>query len=244
MLGEAIESVLSQSFEDLRCIVYDDGSDSFDFMEYISQYDDPRIMAAAGDQMTPEERTRAGNTQWSTNMNYLLSKLPREDALVYLCDDDILAPFWLDVINYRFNLEPNLHLLMGDMAYFQDGQDPLTEGIRGFPVQKAPDEPPPNEAGFMMWWSLGAFAHRMTCFFDEGVRWRKGYKNHAHSWDIAYIEQIQALHPYYEFIPQITVYRREHANTMSAKLGRINENGLYYRAGEEIPEDAVTTPME
>lgn len=247
MLRDAVDSVLNQEYTDLRCIIYDDGSDSFDINEWIKQYDDDRLALAVGEQMDPAERIRPGNTHWPTNLNKIVSMIERDEVLVYLCDDDVLDPDWFNVIHERFTLDPNTHLILGDMYYFQDGDDPLTQSILGFPALIAPDQNVKmNDVGhrLIMWWNLGAFAHSMKCFYDENVRWRDGFKDYAHSWDIQYIEALQLAHGAYVFVPVPSVYRREHANTMSAKLGRINEEGLYFKAGEELTVDAITSPME
>jgi glycosyltransferase involved in cell wall biosynthesis len=247
MLKEAVDSVLNQKHTDLRCIIYDDGSDSFDIIEWVKQYDDDRIAIAVGEKMDPEERVRPGNTQWPTNINKIISMIPREEFLLYLCDDDVLDPNWFEAINERYTLDPKTHLLLGDMYYFQDGDDPLTQSELGFPAKLVPEQNiKENDDGqrLIMWWNLGAFAHSMKCFYDEDVRWRDGFKGYAHSWDIQYIEALQEAHGAYVFLPIPSVYRREHKNTMSAKLGRINEEGLYFRAGEELTTDAITSPME
>lgn len=241
MLKEAVESVLNQTHEDLSCIIYDDGSDSFDVVEFVKQWDDPRVVLALGDKMAPEERIRKGNTQWSTNMNYIMSKLPRDEWVLHLCDDDILALDWFDAVNTRVEYNDSQHIILGDLGYFQDGEDPYTQGRRGFPSIDANPDAAPGET---MWWSLGAFAHSMECFWGEGVRWRNGLKDNTHSWDIQYCEALQFNHFAHVFVPQIALWRREHPNTMSAKLGRINEDGLYFKAGDEITLDAITTPME
>lgn len=242
MLKEAVDSVLNQTYSDVRCIIYDDGSDSFDIIEWAKQYDDDRIAIAVADKQDPEERIRPGNTQWPTNINNILSHIERDEYLIYLCDDDVLDLNWFQNCMDRYYYDPNTHLILGDMYYFQDGDDPLEKSTLGFPAKIQPKDGEGNN--LIMWWNLGAFMHSMKCFYDEGVRWRDGYKDYAHSWDIQYIDALQKAHGAYVFLPIPSVYRREHQNTMSAKLGRINEEGLYFKAGEELTVDAVISPME
>lgn len=239
MLKEAIDSVLNQTHEDLRCIIYDDGSDIFDIEEFIKQYTDDRLALVTSPKLTPEERVEKGNTRWADNINSILEMIPREEYVAYLCDDDLLQQDWLSLANHRFSVDPNLHIVLANMYYFNDGEDPITTAKKGFPARISSE----ND-GAMMWWNLGAFFHSMKCFHDEGAKWGMGLDGNAHSFDIDFINALQENHQAIIFLDICAMYRREHENTLSAKLGRVDENGEYYKAGGDMLPEHITTAME
>lgn len=239
MLKEAVDSVLGQTHKDLRAIIYDDGSDSFDIEDFVGQYDDDRLALVTSPKLTPEQRVEKGTTRWADNINSILEMIPREEYVAYLCDDDLMHPKWLETVNHRFTVDPNLHIVLGDMYYFQDGQDPETESLRGFPARIEVES---DRA--MMWWNLGAFFHSQKCFHDEGAKWGGGLDGNAHSFDIDFINDLQKNHQAIIFLDVCAMYRREHDNTLSAKLGRVDEEGRYYKAGGEMLAEHITTAME
>jgi glycosyltransferase involved in cell wall biosynthesis len=236
MVREAIGSVLASKAE-IVCWVYDDGSD-FDIRSVIEDIGDNRVVLAVADKVTPEERVRPGSTRWSTNMNWLLSKIPDGQTITYLCDDDILHPDWLSYADDMLVKNPNLHVVVGDMYYFYDGEDPFEDGRLGFPIEFEEED-----GSLTTWWNLGAFTHRSECFRKCDVKWRKGYKGHPHSWDVGYVTDILKYHVGYVKIPVPAMYRREHPDTLSARAGRI-EGGYYVRAAEDLSPDYVRGMME
>ncbi len=239
MLKEAIESVLNSRGVHVRCWVYDDGSD-FDVTKVVESIGDDRIILACAPRITPEERVRRGNTRWSTNMNWIVAKTNRGESITYLCDDDILSPDWLAAVDELFSQTTTPHLVIGDMYYFYDGEDPFKDGRWGFPAKV---EKQSDDNGFVIWWNLGSFSHRTECFHDEGIRWRHGYKGHPHSWDVQYIDALLEKHVGYVKINIPAMYRREHKNTLSARAGRISD-GVYVKPAEELKPEDVTGMME
>jgi glycosyltransferase involved in cell wall biosynthesis len=236
MVREAIESVLASRSVELICWVYDDGSD-FDITEVVRSIGDERVVLAVAPPISPQERVRPGNTRWSTNVNWILSKMRNGETITYLCDDDLLHPDWLSYAEDMLSKSNSAHIVMGDMYYFYDGEDPFLEGRKGFPAKLE------EESEFISWWNLGAFTHRTECFFECGVRWRRGHKDYPHSWDIQYIDYLLRKHVGYVKIPVPAMYRREHPNTLSARAGRI-EDGYYVRTAEDIKPEHVSGFME
>lgn len=241
MLKEAVDSVLTQSHEDLTLWLYDDYSD-FDIERWVKQnrYDqDPRLVICKADRVSIEERIRPGSTRWPENINHIVQQIPRHQFITYLCDDDVLDRDWCARVSRGLTDSPTSHMILGDMYYYYDGQDPYKEAIKGFPADIEVED-----GRFLMWWNLGAFAYRSDCSRDCKVRWGEGIEGYAHSWDISLIESMKAAHVGYIFFPDPAVYRREHENTLSARMGRINEKGLYYKAAEEMLPQHVMGLLE
>lgn len=228
--------MLSSSGVSIRCWVYDDGSD-FDVAETIRSIGDERVILAGAPPIPAEERVRPGNTRWSTNVNWILSKMGVGETVTYLCDDDLLDAGWLVSAERVFLDAPSVHMVVGDMYYFNDGEDAVRDGRKGFPARIKIE----NE--YLIWWNLGAFTHLTDCFFSCGVKWRRGHKDYPHSWDIQYISSLLEKHAGYVKIPVRAMYRREHPNTLSARAGRI-EGGYYVRAAERIEPEDVSGMME
>lgn len=240
MLREAIENVLTQSLTSTMCWVIDDGSD-FDVMALQEEFDDERLIIAAAPQISIQERTNPDSTRWTTNVNYILAQIPKEDFVVYLCDDDLISPTWMEELHHAYTVNPKTHVVLGDTYWFWDGDDPFETGVKGFRMRM--DNPTP-ENDINLWWQAGSFAHRMLCFYDCNVRWRHGYKGRAHSYDIQFIDDLLISHPGYLVAPTPSGYRREHDNTLSARMGRVDEEGWYFKTGETLEEEHVKGFME
>lgn len=239
MLREAIESIFNQTHKDILVWLYDDASD-FDIHGLVdNQWEGLPINVCQAEPVTMEERIRPGSTRWPDNINFLIDQIPRGEYITYLCDDDVFHPEWLEAASTVFEQSEATHLLLSDMYYFDDGYDPFTAALRGFP---ADIEIEPGRS--VMWWNLGAFANRSDCHYDCGAAWGEGHMGYAHSWDISLIESLKAAHPGYIFLPIPSVYRREHPNTISARMGRINEKGLYYKAAEEMRPEHLAGFLE
>lgn len=236
MVREAVMSVLNSRNVDVRCWVYDDGSD-FDIGENLSDIDDDRLFIFGSDPISPDERIRRWNTRWATNMNWVMSKIPNNQTITFLCDDDLLHEDWLSHAEHFLTINKNLHVVIGDMYYFYDGEEPYSKGRKGFPAGVE------IEGEYVIWWNLGSFTHRSECFHECGIRWRYGYKGYPHSWDLQYINDLLAAHVGYVKVPIPAMFRREHDNTISARAGRI-ENGVYVRAAEQLLPEHVQGMME
>lgn len=147
-LREAVDSALANRPDEL--ILVDDGSDF-----------DPRPYAAwdamvIGDPLTVEERLRTARLGWLINAAL---DAATGDVVAYLCDDDLLAPGWLDAVRQHFATDPAHHMVRGNWLQFHDG-DPLSSAVV-CPM-----------SGF--WMTTGNFAHRLDCYREEGACWDEG----------------------------------------------------------------------
>lgn len=240
MLVEAINSVMNQTHVEKICWLFDDASD-FDVDKVVRdnfESSAPINICKAGP-VSIDERIRPGSNRWPENINFVLEQMNRGEFVTYLCDDDIADAKWLESCSRALTESPQTHMILGDMYYYYDGQDPVEDSIKGFPAKIELDD-----KDYLMWWNLGAFSYRTDCYWTCDVKWGEGLHGYAHSWDISLIEAMKAAHPGYIFLPEPAVYRREHDNTLSARMGRINADGLYYKEAEEMLPEHVTGFLE
>lgn len=242
MVREAVRSVLTQTHSDLTLWIYDDGSDLFDIYDVASEFDDERIYLCKSPPIPAEERIQMNSTRWSTNINTILAQIPKGEFVLYLCDDDILHYDWLVQINRCFTEKELCHVLLGDLYWFYDGDDPYKTGKKGF-LSKIDTGGEIIEGRLFLWWSLGDFAHRSECFYDCDLKWRRGHEGHGHSYDVEFINAMSKNHVAHLIAPIPAVYRREHVNTLSYRLGRI-EDGYYTKTGGKMEPEHVFGLME
>ena len=246
MIKETIISVLwNSTHKDVTCWVVDDGSD-FDARYLIDEFQDPRLVVAIGEKPTPEQRVY-DSSRFVDNVNGVIEQLPRNEFVLYLCDDDILGSRMLELSSKTFDLNKNIHMTSADAWYFYDGQNPYTEGKSGFKAPKKLIETVLAVRTNIMFWHIGNFAHRTDCIFDEGLKWRSkewGDKA-AHSWDIDYIRDMTELHPTHLALKIPGVYRREHGNMLSYRLGRLSGDPMSDDAEYSVwPEDLSPEMIE
>lgn len=239
MLREALDNVFSQSEQEFTCWLVDDGSD-FPVEDMWREIADERLVLCTSPKITMEERIDPNSSRWQTNVNKVLSYIPKDEWVVYLCDDDLLSPTWLEECKRGFDENENTHLILGETYYFFDGEDYLKDGRKGFLAISAKESDPEF---INLWWNCGAFAHRMECYYNENLKWRYGYQDRAHSYDVQYIDDLINAHAGYLIAPSPAVYRREHDNTLSARMGRI-EDGWYVKAGGELKLEHIEGLME
>jgi len=234
MLMDALDSIFNSTHQDFDIWLYDDGSD-FDIEQIALEYNDTRIILCRAPRISPSERVKPGSMRWPENINTVINEI-QEGYITYLCDDDVFHPEWLAAASRALAESPSSHMILAHMFYYQNGEDPFTTGKEGFPARVQLDKDPDDESK-LMWWNLGAFAYRWTCVEQCDVKWGEGLEGYAHSWDISLIDSLKAAHPGYVYLPIPSVYRREHENTLSYRMGRLDEEGIYVRAaGEMLPE--------
>jgi hypothetical protein len=212
MLGEAIESVLNNGYEQFNCYVLDDDSD-FDVEGLVKSYGDERLWLAQCRYEPGEIRL----SNLASNINAVLGVIPRNEAVLYLCDDDIMARHWPAKVLTVFNMPERPHLIQGNLHSFEDGKDWRTEsvvGLKGTPLPQG-----------SLWWTTGTFAHLSDCYHDEGLSWKE--TRTGHSQDYNFIEEAIGMHPNYFGTPDVAVYRREHPKTLNRILGR-SDDGMVY----------------
>jgi glycosyltransferase involved in cell wall biosynthesis len=216
MLREAIESVLSQDYGNFDLYIVDDGSDIFDPLDLVNEYTDERILIAQAPKIPIEERIK--QSRLGRNANAVIETLPDIEPVYYLCDDDLMGPLWLSRSIRAFQSSEDVHVVQGESWYFNDGEDWRTESQYGMPTDGYKAMP-------TMYWGTGSFAHRALCSKQEGIWWADN--TFGHSQDTNFIMDFWNSHSDYGWIPTPALYRREHENTLSAKLGRKDENGKY-----------------
>lgn len=207
MLREAIESVLAQDYGNFDLYIVDDGSDLFDPYDIADEFRDERIVLAVAPQIPMEERVK--RSRLGANANVVIMQLLEQEPVYYLCDDDLMAPKWLSRSIRAFQSDPLMHVVQGESWYFEDGH--LDEAAYGMPTDGYKAMP-------TMFWGTGSFGHRTLCCKKEGIWWSDN--TYGHSQDTNFIMDFWKLHADYGYIPTPAVYRREHENTLSNKLGR------------------------
>lgn len=207
MLREAIESVLAQDYGNFNLYIVDDGSDLFDPQDVQAEYADERIICALASQIPLDERVK--KSRLGENANAVIKMVPENEPVYYLCDDDLMGAKWLSRSIRAFQQDPLMHVVQGDSWYFDDGH--LDEAQYGLPTDGYKAMP-------TMFWGTGSFGHRALCSKQEGVWWSDN--TFGHSQDTNFIMDLWNTHQDYGYIPTPAVYRREHENTLSNKLGR------------------------
>lgn len=245
MLREAMKNVLIDStYKKVALWLVDDGSDVFDIDDVVKEFSDPRVILCKAPKISLEERINPASERFQDNANYVLSQIPRDNAFVtYLCDDDLYHPDWLSICNQAFVDNSSYHMVNGRVYYFFDGEDILKDGKEGF-LSKMHEENPYAEPNDMyIWWQVGSFAHKLDCYWDENVVWGVG-RGGAHSWDVEYCKSLWRAHQSYIIVTTPSLYRREHPNTLSARLGRINDEGLYANSPQPLRPEMLKGSME
>lgn len=235
MVREAVESVLHRSvFKELTCWIIDDGSD-FDILDLYEEFNDQRLIIAKGKPI-PSDIRATDNSRFADNANEIMKMLKPNEFVVFMCDDDIFDPLWLQRVADYFDGD-NLHLVLGDTYYFYDGENPYTDSRMGF---KAGGEM--RDRKDLIWWNVGNWAHRTECFLNEGLKWTPA-EGKAHSWDVNYINDLQDLHKTYIFLKVPSLYRREHSNMLSVRLGRVVGDPMTEDSSYALPPNDMTADM-
>ena len=230
MLREAVDSVLNQSYGNFDLFIVDDGSD-FDVQGFADSFGDDRILTACASKISFEERAEV--SRLGSNANAVIETIPDEEPVYYLCDDDVMGDHWLARSIRTFDMMPEIHIVTGESWSFDDGQDYRSESIYGMKVSKEPTM-------LTTYWSTGSFAHKALCCKQEGLWWTDN--THLHSQDCNFIMDMWMAHSDFGSVASPAFYRREHENTLSAKLGRKDENGKY-EAGY-LPPPATKQMLE
>lgn len=250
MLREAIWSVLKNStHKDVLCWVLDDGSD-FDATLVLEEFQDDRLIVVKGEHPTPEQRVK-DSSRFVNNVNSVLEQMVPEEFVLFLCDDDVIGPRYIELSSTFLEGNPHLHFTSGDAFYFYDGENPYVDGKKGFKAPQVAIDAILQRRDGVQFWHVGNFAHRTECFLDEGLKWRSkdwGDKT-AHSWDVDYIVDLNKLHATHVVLKIPALYRREHQNMLSYRLGRLNgdpmsEETTYTMEPKELTEDMVLGMME
>jgi len=215
MLREAITSVVAQTYENIDCYIVDDGSD-FDVWSLISEFEDPRLLLYQGPRISLDKRT--SGSRIGGYLNNVIKELADDDIVFFLCDDDVMHPDWVARSITGYEMYPEYHVVAGESWYFHEGEDWRTQSVYGMEMYEKSGIP-------TAYWSTGSFSHKVGCSSQENLVWKDS--NTGHSQDTNYLLDLWNLHQEYLYIPVPALYRREHDNTLSAKLGRKGEDGKY-----------------
>lgn len=218
MLRQSIRSVLDSTYDNIDLWIADDGSD-FDVAELVDEFKDDRILWMQREKISPGERAK--KSRIAENINSIMEDINEDDMIYYLCDDDILDPHWIARSIACIEHSPNYHIVSGDSYYFFDGDDWSKDSKPGLPLKGVVDDKMPR-----LWWGIGSFTHKAYCWHKENVKWYDAH--YGHSIDTNFISDIWFTHQNYLMVKMPAVYRREHPGMLSAKLGRKDDDGMYY----------------
>jgi hypothetical protein len=128
----------------------------------------------------------------------------RAATVAYLCDDDLFAPTWLDVVRETLASADGPHVCRGRWRSFDD---PLDGDPMAWPKRSRPT---PLDVRKM---TTGNFAHRIECYI-EGLRWSE---ETVAVHDDTFLWRMLALHAPETVADTKTLagYRREHPVNMA-----------------------------
>lgn len=109
LVGEAIQSVLGQTFQDFELIVGDDNSNDQTRRTIARYLDDPRIVYLQTD---IPEADRYQTCRYAAVINQGL-KIAQGEYISYLCDDDIYYPRRLEVMAKYLDEHPEANIVYG-----------------------------------------------------------------------------------------------------------------------------------
>lgn len=142
MLREALASIVGAS----EVFIADDGS-TFDVVALAAEFGVPAENVVIGPQIAPAWRVRTTNC--GRLINECLGRVTA-DYVGYCCDDDLLAPDWLEAAAKALDADPGSHMVRGDWRQFNDG-----ESI---------EQSTPCNLEFIYNLTTGNFMHRAICF--------------------------------------------------------------------------------
>lgn len=190
MLREALASLEGAD----QIIVADDGS-AFDVSLLAAEW-------VLGPQTPPDERMHRPSC--GRLLNTAIRKVLCDYVLV-LCDDDLLAPGFLQAAAEALDADDVLHMVRGDWATFNDGETPDPTRLCTFGFE------PPLTAG--------NFVYRLNCALNEDCWWdERSLAVHDGAMLADYIRRHGGGGPrptWLGYLPLLAGYRREHPNTIT-----------------------------
>jgi glycosyltransferase involved in cell wall biosynthesis len=152
-LGEAIESILAQTFQDWELIIVDDGS-SDDTQAVLARYRDPRI------------RTFRRETNGGRGLARNVALGEARGRYVAICDsDDVSLPRRFEIEVAFLESHPDIDMVSGHVKFFWAGAEPKLRTV-------FPESPEAIKRRFdrgQMGIAHGASLIRSTCFDRHGV---------------------------------------------------------------------------
>ena len=111
LVGEAIESVLSQSYADFEYVIVDDGSTDGS-PDVVRSYEDPRIRLFVNDRNLGRSHTRSRAIRQA-----------RGDYVLWMADDDTLVPGVLAMYVAQIAAHPETDVFYGNLMLFEGDRD-------------------------------------------------------------------------------------------------------------------------
>lgn len=196
------------SIEDADAIVVADDGSSFDVARvmnaaYFNSPERAGLHLIQAKPVTPEQRmteARVGNL-----INRAVSEVDDCDYLAaVLCDDDLMAPGWLQAARQALDTNPRIHMVLGKWGLFNDGDppDPLKLATFNFEFPA----------------TAGNFVYRTKCATDEGCIWSEASLA-VH--DCQFLANYARVHgggkkrPWLGQLDVLAGYRRDHGKTIS-----------------------------
>lgn len=158
LLRECLLSVAAADPD--QVIVIDDGSEGYSVPKVVALalYQRVEYALICAPPMTVAERMvtpRQGKLINQAMLDYVTG-----DVCCGICDDDLMAPGWLDALRAHWEANPDHELFKGDWLQFSDGETPSLD-----------DPPCPLDPRGM---TAGNFAWHMRLVRERGVRWPEG----------------------------------------------------------------------
>lgn len=202
MLRECLASIDDAD----QVIVADDGSD-FDVCSIAAYIDFPPKTSIHLVKNPPRDAdTRMTTPTCGALLNRALEAVECDYVLPALCDDDLLAPGFLQAAVAALDEHPEWHMVYGNWGLFDDGEQPDPTKLCTFT--------------FDLPLTAGCWVERMTCFTEEGCWWRE---DSLAVHDGPRLSGYMRIHgyrsgkrpPWLGCLPILAGYRREHPKTIS-----------------------------
>lgn len=209
MLGEAICSVLDQTYTNLEIIVLDDCS-SDSTADYLASLDDPRVRYEVNEE----------NLQLARNITKGVALLSRDVRwCTVLCDDDLLEARCIEAF-VRTAREKRAMTVVHSHMHFVDGQGCFTHAARSAPDEERAVEFVVARATFVRDRYLSGIFFSRDCFDAIG-----GYPCFASGMaaDDAFVFAL-ALHDRLVYAPDALVMIRCHEHAESMQIDRIEQH--------------------
>lgn len=119
MLRRAVESVLSQTFEDYELIIMDDNSSNEEQLKYLLELEggfflgQNRIKVYRAE---VQEEERLKSVRYATLINLAMELVAEGDYITYLCDDDFFLPERLEKMVKFLDENPDKHVVYGSQG--------------------------------------------------------------------------------------------------------------------------------
>ena len=134
MLPEAVESVLSQTYQDFELLILDDNSDDPEQIRLLDRYAENPKCIVARSKVKPEDRK--SKVRYAILANVGL-KLASGEYLTYLCDDDYYLPHRLEKMVERLDAGDGVKVVYGSQLMLKDGKDAGVRAASSVPLTDA-----------------------------------------------------------------------------------------------------------